>query len=95
MNFTIAKCPNCGAEIQASSEKSIFTCDYCGSTIYASNDVMKAFQKHLKEKDEIDNDCEKITQKFNQILHLYDGSKNEMLLMLKERVDLVNSKKTV
>lgn len=95
IKFTIAKCPNCGAEIKVNSDKSTFTCEYCGSTVYAENDVVRAFQKHLRETDEIDNICKKISQKFNQILQLYDGSKNEMLLMLKEKVGLVNSNKTV
>ena len=95
VKFTIAKCPNCGAEIQVNQDKSTFTCEYCGSTIYANDDVVRAFQKHLKENDEVDNKCVKISQKFNKILELYDGSKNEMLLMLKERVGLVNSNKTV
>ena len=95
VKFTIAKCPNCGAEIKVDSEKSVFTCEYCGSTVYTENDVVRAFQKHLKENDGIDDVCKTISEKFNQILKLYNGSKNEMLLMLKEEVGLVNSNQTV
>ena len=95
IKFTDVKCPNCGAEIELNSEGNTFNCQYCGSTIYIENDVVRTLKKYFKEKDEIDEKCQEVSEKFNQIFQFYDGSKNEMLLMLKEKVGLVSSNKTL
>lgn len=85
-----------GADIKINNElKEEYICKYCGSTIFIESDSLRTFKKHTVDKDDVDEKCREISQKFNEILKLYIGSKNEMLLMLKEKIGLVSSGKTV
>ena len=95
MDVAIAKCPNCGANIVRDDDIQEYICEYCGSTVYIKDNSIRAYKSHKIKKTENDKKCQKVSEKFNLILSLYDGSKNEMLLMLKEKVGLVNSGKTL
>ncbi len=95
IEFINAKCPNCGADIEVSTLLNEYICNYCGSKLVIENNTFRVVKKHTIEKDEIDKKCEEISEKFNSILENYSGSKDEMLLMLKEKVGLVSSGKTL
>lgn len=85
-----AKCPNCGADIDIDTRNEITKCKYCNCTV-----LVEGLQKITKRKPVFkDEACIEISKKLNKILELYAGSKNEMLLMLKDKIGLVNSGKT-
>lgn len=93
IKLTAAKCPNCGADIKVNPNLEQTVCSYCGCTILVEG-ALKVVKRKTKEKDAIDEKCLEVSEKLNLILELYTGSKNEMFLMLKERIGLVNSQKT-
>ncbi|MBR2289206.1 MAG: hypothetical protein IJ867_00940 [Clostridia bacterium] len=93
INLTAAKCPNCGADIEVNATLDTTVCQYCGCTILVEG-ALDIVRRKVFARDDIDEKCVEISQKLNEILKLYIGNKNEMLLMLKERIGLVNSGKT-
>ena len=93
INLTAANCPNCGADIEVDTRFDTTICKYCGSTIFVEGTI-KGLKRPNINKDDIYERCLEISNKLNLILKLYIGNKNEMLLMLKDRIGLVNSEKT-
>ena len=93
INLTAAQCPNCGADIKVDPDINAVICEYCGSKILVDNALKKIKRKKIA-KDETYEKCIEISKKLNLIFELYVGNKNEMLLMLKDRIGLVNSHKT-
>ena len=93
IKLTAAKCPNCGADIEVNPQSDTAKCKYCNSTILVEG-ALNIMKRKTFSRDDIDDKCIEISKKLNHILELYIGSKNEMLLMLKDRIGLVNSGKT-
>lgn len=93
IKLTAANCPNCGADIEVNPEMTTTVCKYCGSTILVDG-AIKGFKRKIIIKDETYDKGIKVSQKLNEIMSLYIGNKNEMLLMLKDRIGLVSSNRT-
>ena len=93
IKLTPAKCPNCGASIKVDTELRETVCQYCRTTILIEG-AINAFKSKRNCRDVIDEKCSQISSKLNLILKLYKGNKNEMLLMLKNKIGLVSSGRT-